>query len=190
LGHSALRFPIRSSRSVDCKGHERAQCAVAHQEATLQRWRLAFAHHLREQNVAANATERVVRGQIRESKPKAIYHTKRRVASTCMQLREEAVAASSEDEGCERSRASRSSSRRARISSTDGRREVSADPRDRRLFVRLSPEDSLLLKARALARGMRPATYVAVVTDRHKGAGEDRRNGASFRWGKRASGWG
>jgi hypothetical protein len=45
--------------------------------------------------------------------------------------------------------------------------EVSAAPRDRRLFVRLSPEDSLLLKARALARGMRPATYVAVLLRSH-----------------------
>jgi hypothetical protein len=45
--------------------------------------------------------------------------------------------------------------------------EVSADPRDRRLFVRLSPEDSLLLNARALARGMRPATYVAVMLRSH-----------------------
>jgi hypothetical protein len=43
----------------------------------------------------------------------------------------------------------------------------SADLRDRRLFVRVSPEDSLLLKARALARGMRPATYVAVLLRSH-----------------------
>lgn len=45
--------------------------------------------------------------------------------------------------------------------------DVSADHRDRRLFVRISPEDSLLLKARALARGMRPATYVAVLVRSH-----------------------
>lgn len=45
--------------------------------------------------------------------------------------------------------------------------EVSSDLRDRRLLVRLSPEDSLLLKARALARGMRPATYVAVLLRSH-----------------------
>jgi len=31
---------------------------------------------------------------------------------------------------------------------------------------------------------------IAIVTDRHKGAGDDRRNGASFRCGKRASLWG
>jgi hypothetical protein len=60
---------------------------------TLRRWRLAFARHLREQNIAANATERAVRGQTRESKPKAIYHTERRGASTRLRLREEAVAA-------------------------------------------------------------------------------------------------
>jgi hypothetical protein len=45
--------------------------------------------------------------------------------------------------------------------------DISADHRDRRLFVRVSPEDSLLLKARALARGMRPATYVAVLLRSH-----------------------
>jgi hypothetical protein len=43
----------------------------------------------------------------------------------------------------------------------------SADLRDRRLFVRVSPEDSLLLKARALARGLRPATYLAVLLRSH-----------------------
>lgn len=60
---------------------------------TLRGWRLAFARHLRDQNIAANATERAVRGQTRESKPKAIYHTERRGASTRLRLREEAVAA-------------------------------------------------------------------------------------------------
>jgi hypothetical protein len=60
---------------------------------TLRRWRLAFAHHLREQNIPANATEQAVRGQTRESKLNAIYHTERRGASTRLRLREEAVAA-------------------------------------------------------------------------------------------------
>lgn len=45
--------------------------------------------------------------------------------------------------------------------------DVSADLRDRRLHVRISPEDSLLLKARALARGIRPATYIAVLLRSH-----------------------
>ena len=48
----------------------------------LRRWRLEFARQLREQNIAANATERVVRGEVRESKPKVIYHPERRGAST------------------------------------------------------------------------------------------------------------
>ena len=43
----------------------------------------------------------------------------------------------------------------------------SAKPWDRRLYVRISPEDSLLLKARALARGIRPATYAAVLVRSH-----------------------
>jgi Relaxase/Mobilisation nuclease domain len=60
---------------------------------TLRGWRLAFAHHLRERNIAANATERAVRGQIRENKPKTIYHTERRGASTRMRSGDETVAA-------------------------------------------------------------------------------------------------
>lgn len=57
----------------------------------LRRWRLEFAHHLREQGIAANATARVERGEVRESKPKAIYHTERRGASTRLHRREAAV---------------------------------------------------------------------------------------------------
>jgi hypothetical protein len=45
--------------------------------------------------------------------------------------------------------------------------DVSVDLRDRRLYVRVSLEDSLLLKARALARGMRPATYLGVLLRSH-----------------------
>jgi hypothetical protein len=50
-----------------------------------------------------------------------------------------------------------------RSESADG----SAELRDRRIVVRISPEDSLLLTARAPARGMRPATYVAVLLRSH-----------------------
>jgi hypothetical protein len=38
---------------------------------------------------------------------------------------------------------------------------------DRPVFVRLRPDDRLLLDARAEARGMRPATYVSVLTRCH-----------------------
>ena len=64
----------------------------------LRRWRLEFARHLREQNIAANATARAERGQIRESKPKAIYHTERRGASTRLHRREAAVTAELREE--------------------------------------------------------------------------------------------
>jgi hypothetical protein len=37
----------------------------------------------------------------------------------------------------------------------------------KRVYVRLCPEDWLLLEARASARGMRPATYLAVLTRAH-----------------------
>ncbi len=40
-------------------------------------------------------------------------------------------------------------------------------PCDRRVYVRLRPEDLLLLETRAAARGMRSATYVSVLTRSH-----------------------
>ena len=43
----------------------------------------------------------------------------------------------------------------------------SGSPCDRPILVRLRSEDRLLLDARAEARGMRPATYVAVYTRSH-----------------------
>jgi hypothetical protein len=40
-------------------------------------------------------------------------------------------------------------------------------PRDTRLYVRLDPNDRLLLNERAAARGIPPATYVAVLARSH-----------------------
>ena len=48
-----------------------------------------------------------------------------------------------------------------------GPEEGPADAWERRLYVRLSAEDSLLLRARAFARGLRPATYAAVLVRSH-----------------------
>ncbi len=42
-----------------------------------------------------------------------------------------------------------------------------ADPVSARILIRLRTEDRLLLDARSEARGMRPATYVAVLTRSH-----------------------
>ena len=42
-------------------------------KATLREWRHDFAKHLREQGVAANATERAVRGEIKSRKTDGIY---------------------------------------------------------------------------------------------------------------------
>ena len=55
---------------------------------------------------------------------------------------------------------------------TDGVRRPSKASRqasgcDRPVLVRFRPEDRLLLDARAAARGMRPATYVSVLTRSH-----------------------
>ena len=59
---------------------------------TLRKWSLEFARHLREQNIAANATERALRGQIRESRPKTLYHTELRGESIRVRFRADAVA--------------------------------------------------------------------------------------------------
>jgi hypothetical protein len=53
---------------------------------------------------------------------------------------------------------------------TDRRRSHVGDRWERcvnRIYVRLRQEDHLLLKARATARGLRPATYVSVLTRCH-----------------------
>ena len=47
-------------------------------KATLRDWRQLFATHLRAQGIAANATERAVRGQTRTPKSDAIYRAMRR----------------------------------------------------------------------------------------------------------------
>jgi hypothetical protein len=51
-------------------------------KATLRAWRQQFATHLRELGIAANATERAVRGQHRTPKHDAIYRAMQRNAST------------------------------------------------------------------------------------------------------------
>jgi len=50
--------------------------------ATLREWRREFARHLREQGVAANATERAVRGVTTPQKTDGIYRAAQRGAST------------------------------------------------------------------------------------------------------------
>ena len=47
------------------------------------------------------------------------------------------------------------------------KREPERHIRDARLYVRLRPEDRLLLNERAAARGMAPATYVSVLVRAH-----------------------
>lgn len=56
-------------------------------KATLREWRREFARHLREQGVAANATERVVRGQTSTPKKDGIYRAMRRGDSSHMRER-------------------------------------------------------------------------------------------------------
>jgi predicted transcriptional regulator len=62
-------------------------------KAPLREWRREFARHLRAPGVAANATERGVRGESRSPKRDGIYRAERRGESRHTQARAEAVAA-------------------------------------------------------------------------------------------------
>ncbi len=62
-------------------------------KATLRHWRSEFAHHLRVLGVAANATERAVRGEMRKAKKDGIYRASLRGDSTYIRAQAEAVAA-------------------------------------------------------------------------------------------------
>src|SRR5207237_2479283 len=62
-------------------------------KATLRQWRREFARHLRALGVAANATERSVRGQSGSPKRDGIYRAEHRGESRHMRERTEAVAA-------------------------------------------------------------------------------------------------
>jgi hypothetical protein len=60
-------------------------------KATLRDWRRRFAEHLRELGVAANATERAVRGETRTWKSDGIYRAGQRGESTHLQQRTQQV---------------------------------------------------------------------------------------------------
>ena len=62
-------------------------------KATLRFWRQEFARHLRDQGIAANATERAVRGEIRTQKADGIYRATLRGDSThtCARTKSAAV---------------------------------------------------------------------------------------------------
>ena len=61
-------------------------------KATLREWRREFARQLRAEGIAANATERAVRGETRTYKKDAIYRAAERGASTHMLTRAQEVA--------------------------------------------------------------------------------------------------
>lgn len=62
-------------------------------KATLREWRRGFARHLRARGIAANATDRGVRGERRSTKRDGIYRAEQRGESRHTQARAEAVAA-------------------------------------------------------------------------------------------------
>lgn len=59
----------------------------------LRQWRSKFARHLRLLGIAANATERAVRGQSQKAKSDGIFRASLRGESTYMRMRAESVAA-------------------------------------------------------------------------------------------------
>lgn len=61
-------------------------------KATLRHWRSEFARNLRLLGVAANATERAVRGEVRKAKKDGIYRANLRGDSTHLRTQAEAVA--------------------------------------------------------------------------------------------------
>ncbi len=61
-------------------------------KATLREWRRQFARHLREQGIAANATERPVRGESRIHKPDGIFRATLRGSSALARSRAETIA--------------------------------------------------------------------------------------------------
>jgi Relaxase/Mobilisation nuclease domain len=63
------------------------------QKATLRHWRSEFARNLRLLGVEANATERAVRGEMRNDKKDGIYRSSRRGDSRYVRTQAEAVAA-------------------------------------------------------------------------------------------------
>jgi hypothetical protein len=62
------------------------------QKATLRHWRSEFARNLRQLGVAANATERAVRGETRKAKKDGIYRASLRGDSTYIRGRTQAIA--------------------------------------------------------------------------------------------------
>jgi MobA/VirD2-like, nuclease domain len=62
-------------------------------KAKLREWRQEFARHLRDQGIAANATERAVRGESRTHQKDGIYRATKRGDSTYARTRAEALAA-------------------------------------------------------------------------------------------------
>jgi hypothetical protein len=75
---------------VKAVGYEGTRLSI--RKATLREWRRGFARHLREHGVAANATERAVRGVTKPQKTDGIYRAGKRRASTHWNQRAAAVA--------------------------------------------------------------------------------------------------
>jgi hypothetical protein len=81
-------------------------------KAILRDWRKQFASNLRELGVAANATERAVRGETRARKSDGIFRANERGASTHMRTREQQIVIAGANPNSEPGRASLMQTRR------------------------------------------------------------------------------
>jgi len=136
-------------------------------KAALRTWRREFARHLRQQGIAANATERAVRGETRVHKADCIYRASLRGDSSHARARVEAVANELRTGGVrvELGKSALTATRRAvergwaatvNILQTQGRSDLAADVR--RFIERMPPPMTEKEQiANALLQGVRKA---------------------------------
>jgi len=89
----ATPIGVQSGRRFTVKAVSEQGIRLNNGPATLREWRREFAGHLRDQGIAANATERAVRGETRAHKTDGIYRATKRGDSTHTRVRTETVAA-------------------------------------------------------------------------------------------------
>jgi hypothetical protein len=118
-------------------------------KATLRDWRQQFATNLREFAVAANATERAVRGQSKSNVPDGIYRAERRGKSTYVRQRAKEVAAELDAAGDLTTEKGRETLRATRRAVDQGWGNVS-------FALARSGQRELALRIQQFVDGMRP----------------------------------
>jgi hypothetical protein len=135
-------------------------------KATLRNWRRQFAENLRQLGVAANATERAVRGQSRSGAPDGIYRADRRHESTVVRAIEKGLVAE-RAQGSFKPEPGRATLIRTRQSVVDGWRAIAEQLQAEgdwdlahqvdRFVQRMAPVQT---DREAIAQGLRPSQRV------------------------------